>query len=69
MRMNLEGLKGKWEEDEDVEMKDGEDEGEAVGSEEVEDKRKGDKLRKVKVGRQLGVGDLVERNEAGEAKA
>jgi hypothetical protein len=67
MRMNLEGLKGKWEEDEDVEMKDGEDEGEAVGSEGNE--TKGEKLRMVKVGRQLGVGDLVERNEAAEAKA
>jgi hypothetical protein len=66
MRMNLEGLKGKWEEDEDVEMKDGEDEGEAVGSEGAEKK---EKLRMVKVGRQLGVGDLVERNEAAEAKA
>jgi N-alpha-acetyltransferase 10/11 len=54
MRMNLEAIKvGK----EDVEMVDateGKDEGDAVGDE---------KLVKVKVGRALGVGDLVEKNE------
>lgn len=45
----------------------GADEGEAVGSEGVEEggRRKGKGLRKVKVGRGLGVGELVERNEAG----
>jgi len=68
MKMELEGLKAKMRDGEegDVEMMDvGEgDEGEAVGSEGQEKER----LRKVKVGRQLGVGDLVERNEAGEVK-
>ncbi|KAF2785613.1 hypothetical protein K505DRAFT_380789 [Melanomma pulvis-pyrius CBS 109.77] len=42
------------------------DEGEAVGSEGAEERaRKKKGLRKVKVGRGLGVGELVERNEAG----
>jgi hypothetical protein len=64
MKMELEDLKTKLrDEEEDVEMKDV-DEGEAVGSEGQDVA----KLRKVKVGRQLGVGDLVERNEASEVK-
>ncbi|KAL2352843.1 acyl-CoA N-acyltransferase [Cryomyces antarcticus] len=51
------------------------DEGEAVGSvgkaseaEASETKKKGGKKRKVKVGRGLGVGELVERNESQKAE-
>ena len=40
------------------------DEGEPVGSEGVKAVSKKEKKRKVKVGRALGVGELVERNEA-----
>ena len=58
MRMELEHYKGK-----ELTLVEGEgwveDEGEAVGSEKVEEGK-----RKVKVGRGLGVGALVERNEA-----
>jgi hypothetical protein len=76
MRMDLDGLKAdlrEAEENSDVEMEEAEDEGEAVGSEgqEVAKKekksKKEERLRKVKVGRGLGVGDLVERNEAAAA--
>jgi peptide alpha-N-acetyltransferase len=67
MRMDLAGLKAdlrnKEEDDESV----GQDEGEAVGSEQGEAAEKKEKKRLVKVGRQLGVGDLVERNEAAAA--
>ncbi|KAK5015632.1 N-terminal acetyltransferase A complex catalytic subunit ard1 [Cryomyces antarcticus] len=52
------------------------DEGEAVGSvgkaseaEASETKKKGGKKRKVKVGRGLGVGELVERNESQKAES
>ncbi|OBT46570.1 hypothetical protein VE00_01863 [Pseudogymnoascus sp. WSF 3629] len=50
-----------------------EDEGEAVGDEgkqageEMERDEKGEKLRKVRVGRGLGVGELVERDESAKA--
>lgn len=70
MRMNLDELKAELrmeEGDEDVEMGEdsvGQDEGEAVGSEGKEKGAKKEKMRKVKVGRGLGVGELVERNEA-----
>ncbi|KAF2418781.1 acyl-CoA N-acyltransferase [Tothia fuscella] len=51
------------------EVDDEEDEGEAVGSEgKKPSKKSGGKKRRVKVGRGLGVGDLVERNES-SAKA
>jgi N-alpha-acetyltransferase 10/11 len=63
MRMDLTSMQIK-----DVEDKDDEDEGDAVGS---MDKKEGEvngdkkeKMIKVKVGRGLGVGDLVERNES-----
>jgi N-alpha-acetyltransferase 10/11 len=69
MKMNLKPLQIKWPEEE----KDDEDEGEGVGSlgkkgedgVEVngENDGKKEKMIKVKVGRGLGVGDLVERNE------
>lgn len=59
MRMDLGDLKA----DLRIEESEGIEEGEAVGSEGVE------KKRLVKVGRQLGVGDLVERNEASAAAA
>lgn len=73
MRMELSGLRaemggGESDSDGDVEMGEGGgksvgvDEGEAVGSEGVEEGK--EKKRRVKVGRGLGVGDLVERNEA-----
>ncbi|OBT84753.1 hypothetical protein VE02_06285 [Pseudogymnoascus sp. 03VT05] len=51
----------------------GEDEGGAVGDEgkqadgEMERDEKGEKLRKVRVGRGLGVGELVERDESAKA--
>lgn len=67
MRMDLGELKAeiRLEGESDEEMLDvgeGRDEGEAVGS---EGRREGGKRKKrVRVGRQLGVGDLVERNEA-----
>lgn len=71
MRMNLDYLREEAldaEESDDEEVK---DEGEAVGSagkagEPTEDgvKKKKEKKLKVKVGRQLGVGELVERNES-----
>ncbi|RMZ91043.1 hypothetical protein DV736_g1714, partial [Chaetothyriales sp. CBS 134916] len=67
MRMDLTSMQIK-----DTEVKDDEDEGDGVGSidkkgEEVNGEKK-EKLVKVKVGRGLGVGDLVERNES-SAKA
>lgn len=61
MRMDLGDLKEQLREEEDVTF--GKDEGEAVGSEAEKKETK----RKVKVGRGLGVGDLVERNEAAAA--
>lgn len=52
-------------------ISDGEDEGEPVGSmgnkEDEAADSKGEKKRKVKVGRALGVGELVERNESAQA--
>lgn len=52
-------------------ISDGEDEGEPVGSmgnkEDEAVDSKGEKKRKVKVGRALGVGELVERNESAQA--
>jgi hypothetical protein len=45
----------------------GQDEGEAVGSEEAKDAKEVKKTQKVKVGRSKGVMDLVERNEAAAA--
>lgn len=62
MRMNLKFIK------EQLEEAYGDDEGEAVGdegkdAEKGEDGKKG-KKRKVKIGRGLGVGDLVEKNES-----
>lgn len=66
MRMFLDGLKAELRdaEESDEESK-GKDEGEAVGSEGAAQKKEAGKKRRVKVGRGLGVGDLVERNEAG----
>jgi len=71
MRMDLDFLRNEIDEDSDDEGV--QDEGDAVGSIE---KAGGDasaaaaegkeKLRKVKVGRQLGVGELVERNESSQ---
>lgn len=64
MRMDLGGMKGE-ESDSDEEMEDvsvGQDEGGAVGSEGAKEGK--EKKRRVKVGRGLGVGELVERNEA-----
>ena len=74
MRMDLdylreEALNGE-DSDEDREATAGQDEGDAVGSagkegDDVEGgKKKKEKKVKVKVGRQLGVGELVERNES-----
>jgi hypothetical protein len=67
MKMDLSFLKDQIVEDSD---KEDEDEGEAVGEEGAKEgdagkkKTGGTKKRKVKVGRGLGVGDLVERNES-----
>lgn len=68
MKMVLDHLKpkpGDWDDAsfaEDAETSVGADEGEEVGS--LGKKEGEEKLTKVKVGRQLGVGELVERNEA-----
>ncbi|KAL0263458.1 N-terminal acetyltransferase A complex catalytic subunit ard1 [Diplodia seriata] len=55
----------------DESISDAEDEGEPVGTMGSKDEEgadgKGEKKRKVKVGRGLGVGDLVERNESTQA--
>lgn len=68
MRMDLADLKTKLRlEEEDDDESVGHDEGEAVGSEQGEGAEKKEKKRLVRVGRQLGVGDLVERNEAAAA--
>jgi N-alpha-acetyltransferase 10/11 len=61
MRMDLSDLRHIVNDDSDDEAA---DEGEAVGSEGAAEKKPEDKKRKVKVGRGLGVGDLVERNES-----
>ena len=61
MKMNLDFLK------EQLEETYGDDEGEAVGEEgKSEDRKEGGKpkKRKVKIGRGLGVGDLIEKNES-----
>ena len=62
MKMDLEFIK------EQLEETYGDDEGEAVGdegkTEEKKDAEKKGKKRKVKLGRGLGVGDLVEKNES-----
>lgn len=63
MRMDLGDLKRELKEkEEEEEGSVGVDEGEAVGSEGAEGKKK-EKLVEVKVGRGLGVGELVERSE------
>jgi N-alpha-acetyltransferase 10/11 len=72
MRMDLSSLRqqinDEGEDEEEGSM--GVDEGEEVGSAgkdgEGADKKKAAKKRKVKVGRGLGVGELVERNEAAQ---
>ncbi|KAF1973158.1 N-acetyltransferase complex ARD1 subunit [Bimuria novae-zelandiae CBS 107.79] len=67
MRMDLADLKAelRLQDDSDEEEESvGKDEGDAVGSEGAEKK---EKKRLVRVGRQLGVGDLVERNETAAA--
>lgn len=72
MRMNLDYLREEAldaEESDEEDATAGKDEGEAVGSAgkagDVPDAApKKEKKRKVKVGRQLGVGELVERNES-----
>ena len=69
MRMDLDYLRQEAEDadssdEEDVgEASVGQDEGDAVGSEGQQSKAT-EKKRKVKVGRGLGVGELVERNES-----
>jgi peptide alpha-N-acetyltransferase len=63
MRMELSDLKADLRDEEEKSV--GEDEGGAVGSEGAKaDEKKKEKKRKVKVGRSLGVGELVERNAA-----
>ena len=62
MRMDLDYLKDEASDDEDTV---GKDEGDDVGS--AGKKSDAEKLRKVKVGRQLGVGELVEKNESAAA--
>jgi peptide alpha-N-acetyltransferase len=70
MRMDLDYLRDEAldAEDSDAGGTEGQDEGGEVGSAgkagEVEVPKKKEKKRKVKVGRQLGVGELVERNES-----
>lgn len=64
MRMDLDYLKDEADMSDDEETV-GKDEGDAVGSAGKEGD--GEKLRKVKVGRQLGVGELVEKNESSAA--
>lgn len=63
MRMDLSDMRLVAEEERKADGED-EDEGEAVGSEgKKEGAEKKEKKRRVKVGRALGVGELVERNE------
>ena len=68
MKLDLAGVREELLDDEG-----GEDEGEAVGDEgkqageEMEKKEGGEVLRKVRVGRGLGVGELVERDESAKA--
>jgi len=70
MRMDLSSLRLEAEEERRDENADGADEGDEVGSAGKKDgqpfakKDQKEKKRRVKVGRGLGVGDLVERNEA-----
>lgn len=78
MRMDLTNLRlpmddeeeknGEKTEKEEGEKSEGKDEGDAVGSmgKKGEEEKK-EKMVKVKVGRGLGVGELVERNEAAKA--
>jgi len=72
MRMDLDYLREEALDAEDEAGTDGKDEGDEVGSagkvgDAVEDgKTKKQTKRKVKVGRQLGVGELVERNESSQ---
>ncbi|KAF2278068.1 N-acetyltransferase complex ARD1 subunit [Westerdykella ornata] len=64
MRMDLGDLKRELrEKEEEEESSIGVDEGDAVGNEGQEGKKKKEKLVEVKVGRGLGVGELVERSE------
>ena len=62
MKMNLNFIK------EQLDATYGDDEGDSVGDEDKADIKKDgekkDKKRKVKIGRGLGVGDLVEKNES-----
>jgi N-alpha-acetyltransferase 10/11 len=70
MRMDLDYLREEALDAEDLDGEDtaGQDEGGEVGSAgkagEADGTKKKEKKRKVKVGRQLGVGELVERNES-----
>jgi hypothetical protein len=63
MRMDLDYLADEAESDEEDTV--GKDEGDDVGS--AGKKGDAEKLRKVRVGKQLGVGELVERNESSAA--
>jgi len=63
MRMDLDYLKDEAASDDEDTV--GKDEGDDVGS--AGKKGDAEKLRKVKVGRQLGVGELVEKNESSAA--
>jgi len=72
MRMDLDYLREEALDEEDSDEEDGtvgQDEGGEVGSagkagDGLDGSKKKEKKRKVKVGRQLGVGDLVEKNES-----
>lgn len=67
MKMELDDLKEQLRDEEDeIFGTEGQDEGEAVGSEGAKEAKK---KQKVKVGRSKGVMDLVERNEAAAAAA
>jgi hypothetical protein len=63
MRMDLDYLADEAESDDEDTV--GKDEGDDVGS--AGKKGDAEKLRKVRVGKQLGVGELVERNESSAA--
>ena len=70
MKMDLDHLKPKGDEwsyggEEEQESSEGKDEGDGVGS--LGKKEEQEKLINVKMGRQLGVGELVEKNDAAAA--
>jgi hypothetical protein len=68
MKMELDDLKEQLRDEEDeIFGTEGQDEGEAVGSEVGKEGKEKAKKQKVKVGRSKGVMDLVERNEAAAA--